>query len=370
MNTAEILNFPKEEAPVMKAELEDGYFRVANLLIEEMALADFSKREYKILLATMRKTYGFQKSTDQIALSQYADMTGLSKSAVSLALADLVAKNVLIKSNSRYEPTYKINTTVSSWILDRKPAPVYRERQAKEEAANYQNDNSQESNFQNDNSDLSKQKLGIIKTVTTKENLNKPLKKRESTKKNTRAKNAEWDAAFDRFYAAYPKKKNPATARRAWDKKVVSTGDLSLVDRILASIAEQKESEDWLKEGGRFIPLPASWLNAGAWANSSEVEIVEDWTDAQRPIVDVYNNTCGAIYGLLTVWTAARASRINNMLKRHPVEKWEKYFRFVRDENDFSSLTCPINFDFLTKPENYSNILAGDYRTKGDDYAR
>ena len=67
---------------------------------------------------------------------------------------------------------------------------------------------------------------------------------------------------FDRFWEAYPKKKNKETARRAFKKlKGVS------IDTLLAAIEQQKKSKDWLKEGGQYIPYPATWLNAGGWEN-------------------------------------------------------------------------------------------------------
>lgn len=67
---------------------------------------------------------------------------------------------------------------------------------------------------------------------------------------------------FERFWAAYPKKRNKETARKAFKKlKGVS------IDTLLEAIEKQKRSQDWLKDGGQFIPYPASWLNAGGWEN-------------------------------------------------------------------------------------------------------
>ena len=67
---------------------------------------------------------------------------------------------------------------------------------------------------------------------------------------------------FERFWAAYPKKKSKGQARRAWDKlKPGST----MVDRMLLAIERAKQSEDWQKDGGQYIPYPATWLNAEGW---------------------------------------------------------------------------------------------------------
>jgi hypothetical protein len=34
---------------------------------------------------------------------------------------------------------------------------------------------------------------------------------------------------------------------------------------ILAAVENQKRSEQWVKDGGQFIPHPATWLNQGRW---------------------------------------------------------------------------------------------------------
>ena len=36
---------------------------------------------------------------------------------------------------------------------------------------------------------------------------------------------------------------------------------------IIRVIEQQKQSEQWKKEGGQFIPHPATWLNQGRWAD-------------------------------------------------------------------------------------------------------
>ena len=35
--------------------------------------------------------------------------------------------------------------------------------------------------------------------------------------------------------------------------------------RMLAALAEQRQSEQWLKDGGQFIPHPQTWLRQGRW---------------------------------------------------------------------------------------------------------
>ena len=67
---------------------------------------------------------------------------------------------------------------------------------------------------------------------------------------------------FDRFWAAYPKKRSKGAARKAWDKLHV---DSTMQATILQAIQRAKQSEDWQKDGGQYIPYPATWLNAEGW---------------------------------------------------------------------------------------------------------
>jgi len=77
---------------------------------------------------------------------------------------------------------------------------------------------------------------------------------------------------FDEFYAAYPKKVKPRDARKAWDKL---KPDAALRLTILKAIEAQKRTEQWQKDGGQFIPYPASWLNSESWLNETQVETFE-----------------------------------------------------------------------------------------------
>lgn len=70
------------------------------------------------------------------------------------------------------------------------------------------------------------------------------------------------DARFDDFWLAYPRKKSKGTALKAW-KRLIPTADLAT--QIMAGLNAAKSSADWQRENGRFIPYPASWLNARGW---------------------------------------------------------------------------------------------------------
>jgi len=68
--------------------------------------------------------------------------------------------------------------------------------------------------------------------------------------------------AFNSFWQHYPKKRNKGQARKAWLKL---SPDKPLIKKILQAVEVAKESDDWQKEKGKYIPYPATWLNAEGW---------------------------------------------------------------------------------------------------------
>jgi hypothetical protein len=83
---------------------------------------------------------------------------------------------------------------------------------------------------------------------------------------------------FETFYAAYPKKKNRADAVKAFAKVAVP------IETLVAAIKAQRGSEDWQKEGGRYVPYPASWLNSEGWLNSAQVGVAGEWHESRSGV--------------------------------------------------------------------------------------
>lgn len=76
-----------------------------------------------------------------------------------------------------------------------------------------------------------------------------------------RKKGADMDG-FALFWQEYPRKAAKAAALKAWQKLNPSP---DLVERILAHVRDHKRSPDWIKDGGQFVPHPATFLNGRRW---------------------------------------------------------------------------------------------------------
>jgi hypothetical protein len=75
---------------------------------------------------------------------------------------------------------------------------------------------------------------------------------------------------FDQFWAAYPKKVAKADARKAWAQTKDVRPDISV---LLTAIAAVCKTESWMKQGGTFIPYPATWLRGERWEDELTVTL-------------------------------------------------------------------------------------------------
>jgi DNA-binding transcriptional MocR family regulator len=67
---------------------------------------------------------------------------------------------------------------------------------------------------------------------------------------------------FEQFWKLYPKKKGRKDAAKAWAK--LKPND-ELHQTLITALGRHCVSEDWTKEGGRYIPNAATWLNGERW---------------------------------------------------------------------------------------------------------
>jgi len=96
-------------------QLANGYTPIANELLEHLIAYKFSQNDYKVLLAIIRKTYGYHKKVDAIGNSQLAVMTGLQRTHVARSIRSLIAQNVLICDDSQYKNCIGINKHYQTW---------------------------------------------------------------------------------------------------------------------------------------------------------------------------------------------------------------------------------------------------------------
>jgi phage replication O-like protein O len=107
-------------------QLEDGFTPIANSIMEALAHTQLSGYEWRVLFFLLRKTYGWSKKSDRIALSQFVDGTSINQRRVIEAINGLIAKNIIHKTSAEKRTSkgreYAFNKHYGSWTLVRKSA--------------------------------------------------------------------------------------------------------------------------------------------------------------------------------------------------------------------------------------------------------
>lgn len=108
-----------------------------------------------------------------------------------------------------------------------------------------------------------------VQASVANDNNSRQEKDKDKDKEEDKDNNKDKDNKFDRWWAVYPKKVGKEAARRSFAKVKVD------VDVLIKAVEEQKQSVQWKKYNGRYIPNPATWLNQGRWEDEIEKDTQE-----------------------------------------------------------------------------------------------
>jgi hypothetical protein len=109
-------------------------------------------------------------------------------------------------------------------------------------------------------------------------------------------------AGFDEFWSAYPRKDAKPRALKAFAKVTEPLVNL------LSAITRQRASELWSKEGGKYIPMPATWLNDERWNDGVNVATATDDAETKAAIEkQAFEKGLQAWDGLTEQWPVYKA---------------------------------------------------------------
>ena len=101
-------------------QVENGYTRLANEIMEILPQAGFNGTQFSILLIVFRYTYGFQRKNHELSLTFISQATNLHKVMIQREVAKLIKMKVLTEVSA---PTFNkgriiaFNKDYSSWEL-------------------------------------------------------------------------------------------------------------------------------------------------------------------------------------------------------------------------------------------------------------
>lgn len=105
-------------------QLENGYTPIANELLEALFQSELSRCEYQIVLAIIRKTYGYHKKMAELSNSQLALMTGIDRRNVGRTIRALSDKNILLRGTDTNTHTIGLNKQYKEWFLPKLPVQL------------------------------------------------------------------------------------------------------------------------------------------------------------------------------------------------------------------------------------------------------
>ena len=249
-------------------QMEDGFTPIPNEILEALCKVNLSPYESRVLWFLLRKTYGWKKKSDRIALSQFSKGLGLDRRLVHRALKKLSTekKMIVISRDDKNRPTYGFQKDYSKWRMSSRKMTV----------------------IGTDDGVSSTEMMGVSSVeMNTKETITKETIQKKRGGSNGASHRASREG-FEVFWQAYPRKRNKGQAERVWQRINPSP---VLLKTMLDAIQQAKRSKEWLKDKGCYIPYPATWLNAKGWEDEIETEEVENPYAHWPVIVDC--QTCG-----------------------------------------------------------------------------
>lgn len=96
---------------------------------------------------------------------------------------------------------------------------------------------------------------------------------------------------FNTFWKVYPRKVGKDAAWRKWKSL---NGTRPALAALVSAIEKQAQSDQWQRDGGQFIPHPATWLHQGRWADEVEQEqesSIDAWARKKQAELEAKNGT-------------------------------------------------------------------------------
>lgn len=84
------------------------------------------------------------------------------------------------------------------------------------------------------------------------------------------------DEDFEAFWRAYPRKESKAQAKKSFAKVTVP------LETLLQALETQKQTDQWRRDGGQYIPYASTWLSQRRW----EDEVPTQTAKAEEPADD------------------------------------------------------------------------------------
>lgn len=206
--------------------------------------------------------------------------------------------------------------------------------------------------------------IGLIPDSLIPDSLTKPLvigDDREVAAKPAGRESISAKPGFAEFWMAYPKKRAKGDAEKSWRR---IKPDAGLVAKILEAVEVAKASDDWRKDGGQFIPYPASWLNGKCWEDGPAPAAA--YNADVLGVMESYNAILGEIgypAVAIDVYSSSRAVAVAEFLTLSKKPDWVKrYFTIL---GELKGAKPGFGFDWAIRTETFLRVKEGNFAVAG-----
>ena len=104
---------------------------------------------------------------------------------------------------------------------------------------------------------------------------------KESGEEKESREGKEYESMFEVFWEAFPRKIGKLQAKKEYIKALGNGIDAQV---IIDAVKKQKNSEEWNKENGKYVPSPTRWLLEGRWDDvlGGNSDAGNDWENNDR----------------------------------------------------------------------------------------
>lgn len=338
-------------------QLEDGHIRIANELFDAILKFPFTLKQQSVVLAILRKTYGYSKKVDDVSASQIGDLCGISRNHVTEALNELAEMKVITKARGNYGSLVGINKLYGEWVHLEKPQA--KKRSPESGLVPNKDATSPESGLVLvPNQDRSIVPNQDTQQTTFQQTTSTTNPKRIAQSADCAASTAA-ESAFADFWQTFGNKKGKADAKAAFLREYAKAGgSADWLAAVMRGAAKEAQRRPHLIADGQTPIYAQGWLTQRRY----EDEDLLAWgvfSAEQQAFIDCFNANIGDTCPQVTEWTEKRAALCDIAMRgKWGLERWAEFWRYVRDECRFG---WPVSFEWMLSRENLAKVKGGQY---------
>ena len=275
-----------------------GYTKKPNFIIDSGLMSELSGNAYKVLDFLIRMAYGFGSNSCQVGSSLARKKTGISKeetfSRAVRELEQLKLIHVSRKTGAMNLYTLTLNhhrqmavppingTTPDEGVYT---TPDNGDKTTPDNGGTVKDifkENFKESIYVQNAHDQAKQDQVLVEQKLEAERLEKQKAEQEAKAELEAKAKAKAESEnqllknFELFWSAYPNKKSK---KPAFEKFKRIDFKKTSFESIMISLEKQKQSDDWTKNGGQYVPMPTTWIFNERWADEIQTPAQQQHTD-------------------------------------------------------------------------------------------